>query len=57
MFLLLTKKVQWKTKDVAKIISNLPLNCEKLGTAIFKEHFLVAVFVMNNFHWNLPFLF
>ena len=57
MFLLLTNKVQWKAKDFAKIISNLPFYFENWGTAIFKEHLSVAVSIAKNFHCNLPFLF
>ena len=51
MFLWLTNKEQWKTKDFAKIISNLSLYFENLGTAIFKEHLLVALSVTKNFHY------
>ena len=66
MFLLLTYKEQWKTKDYASkiiiynsstIISNPSLYFENLGTAISKEHLSVAVSVTKNFHGNLPFLF
>ena len=45
MFLLLTRKVQWKAKAFAKIISNLSLYFENLGIAISKEHLSVAVSV------------
>ena len=42
MFLLITIKKQWKTTDFAKTMSNLSLNFENLGPAIFKEHFSVS---------------
>ena len=57
MFLLLTNKVQCKTKNFAKILSNLSLYFENLGTAIFKKHLSMAVSVTKNFHFNLLFLF
>ena len=53
MLLLLTKKVQWKAKDFAKILSNRSFYFENSGTAIFKEHLSVAVSVAKNFHRNL----
>ena len=46
-----------KNKDFVKIISNLSLYFENLGTAIFKEHLLVAVSIKKNAHCNLTFLF
>ena len=52
MFLLVTNKAQ-KTKDFAKIVSNLFLYFENLGTTIFKEHLSVAVSLTKNFHCSL----
>ena len=49
MFSILTNKIQRKNKDFAKIINNLTLYFNHLGTAIFKEHLLVAVSVKKNF--------
>ena len=49
MFSILTNKIQRKNKDFTKIINNLTLYFEHLGTSIFKEHFLVAVSVKKNF--------
>ena len=49
MFSILTNKTQRKNKDFAKIINNLTLYFKHLGTAIFKEHLLVAVSVKKNF--------
>ena len=49
MFSILTNKIQRKNKDFTKIIDNLTLYFEHLGTSIFKEHFLVAVSVKKNF--------
>ena len=46
-----------KTKDSSKIISNIYLYFENLGTAIFEEHLLVAVFITKYFYCNLQFLF
>ena len=57
MLLFLTNKVQKKTKDFAKIIINLSLYFENLGTATCKEHLSVVVSVTKNLHCNLPFLF
>ena len=57
MFLLLTNKVQRKTKDFSQIIINLSLHSEDLGITTFKGHLSVAVSVTNNFHCNLQFLF
>ena len=55
MFLLLTSTRN--TKDFAKIVNNLSFYFENLGTAIFKEHFSVHVFIIKKSHCNLPFLF
>ena len=41
--MLLTNKVQWKTKAFTKIINNLSLYFQNLGTTFFKEHLSVAV--------------
>lgn len=57
VFLLITNKLHWKTKNFAKIIINLSLYFENLVAAIFREHLSVTVSVMKNFHCNLQFLF
>ena len=49
--------MKWKTKEFAKIISNFSSYFQKLVTAIFKKHLLVAVPATKKFHYNLPFLF
>ena len=51
MILLLTNKVQWKTKDFAEIISkDFCLYFENLGAAIFKKHLSVAVSITKNYY-------
>ena len=55
MFLLLTSTRN--TMDFAKILNNPSFYFENLGTAIFKEHFSVPVFITKKPHCNIPFYF
>ena len=55
MFLILTSTKN--TKNFAKIVNNLSVYFENLGTAILKEHLSVPVSITRTSHYNLPFFF